>query len=127
MRIVTRHAGFEGIMSHGFDLGKAGRAGRVVSVAQGTEAALPGSRELYFVGVLRVGSPGTVTHLTRHAAVMGGQALLSDLIMTVGTLPVPGIALLAGCDRGDGCRPIMTDVAEGVGNEVLARNHEPHH
>jgi hypothetical protein len=127
MRVVTRHAGFEGIVHHGIDLGKPGRAGRVVSVAQGAEAALPRSRELYFVGVLRVSGPGTVANLTRHAAVVRGQALLGDLIMTVRTLPVPRIALLTGYDRGDGCRPIMTDVAEGVGDQVMPRHHEPHH
>jgi hypothetical protein len=95
-------------------------------VAQGAEAALPRRREPYFVGVLRVSGPGTVADLTRHAAVMGGQALLGDLIMTVRALPVPRIALLTSYDRGDGRRPIMTVVAEGVGNQVLPRDHEPH-
>jgi hypothetical protein len=95
-------------------------------VAQGAEAALPRRREPYFVGVLRVSGPGTVADLARHAAVVGGQALFGDLIMTVRALPVPRIALLTTYDRGDGCRPIMTDVAEGVGDQVLPRNHEPH-
>jgi hypothetical protein len=95
-------------------------------VAPGAEAALPRSRGFYFVGVLRVSGPGTVAYLTGHASVVRGKALLGDVIMTLRTLPVPRIALLTGYDRSDGRRPIMTDVAERVGNQVLSRYHEPH-
>ena len=125
MGIVAANTGLQRIVSHRIDLRKAGRAGRIVAVAQRASGALPGGNQMNLHRRLDVSCRRSMAHLTSYAVVPFGVVHLNDFVVAGGALLVSGV-LQGEPGNFTNCRgPIMPELTEGLRNQELASEHKP--
>lgn len=123
--IVAANTGLQRVVSHRIDLRKAGRAGRIVAVAQRASGALPGGDKMNLHRRLDVSCRRSMAHLASHAVVPFGVVHLNDFVVAGGALLVPGV-LQGKPGNFIHCRgPIMPELTEGLRNQKLPSQYEP--
>jgi hypothetical protein len=85
MRIVTGHAGFEGIVNDRVDLGKTGRPRWIIGVAYRTFSSFPGSIGLVLERIFDVNHRGAVTGLAGEIPMISQPFRGIDIVVTLGT------------------------------------------
>ena len=122
MRVVASHAGQQGVVRYRVDLGESGRSAGVVGVTTRAVVTLGRDDGLDLDGVGHVPGGGAVATLTSQPAVVPSQARVHDRPVAQRALLLSGELLRVGDDRIDRRRPVMTHLAEGIGNEEEARH-----
>lgn len=123
--IVAANTGLQWVVSRRIDLRKAGRAGRIVAVAQRASRALPGGNKMNLHRRLDVSSRRSMADLASHAVVPFGVVHLNDFVVAGCALLVPGV-LQGKPGNFIHCRgPIMPELTEGLRNQELPSQYEP--
>lgn len=124
VRAVAVNTRLPRIVNYRINLRKATGPGRVVTMTQRAIAPLIGRRKANLQGIFRVGRARSMAYLTGHAGVSAGAVSFQNIFVAHATGLASGVLDLV---RGNGiycCRSVMTDVAEGLGDQEMTRGYQ---
>jgi len=122
--VVAVHAGADGIVADGVDLGESGRPRGIVPVAQGAAISLARRRRQVGIRVIGVSGCWSVADFAGDPGMPRRALCLADIIVAVDAGQLPCVADGTSQHRIDGCRPVVAQFSEGVGNQEMPRRHQ---
>jgi hypothetical protein len=121
---VTSQARHSRVVGDGVYLRKTRGPGGTVCVAQQAKITIPRDLRLHIHRRSHMGGSRAMADLAGYPFVVPGRSHLRHVTVAHGALLMAGVHHIAGCDRVNRQRPVMTAVPKRLGNQHAPRDQE---